>query len=467
MTALPADQTATTEAATAPEARKPLQLFRSKAEREADKARARAVAAKAAIEEQRARDQIALERLEAEREMTKVRNELAENAKQKQDKAAADRRTFRQRISRAVVLASANVGVNAVAVLGQVLALTLGLGWDWWAAVPLALVVESVAVNVGYIAHDKLINGYSAGWLRFLSYGIGAAVGWFNYDHNSGTTVAANGVEATVPTADYAVVFGAASVLSPVLWQIYSQWKHWQQLREQGLLEARAPKFAKLRWIIPSLRGETWQAFKVAIAEGIQTPEVAIAEVRSRTAAGTAQELARQAREALVATQADALRLALAQLAAVFHDLDGEDPKGAEARKSIAAFVARFQPFIPPLELTPPVPEDPENPDDLEPDPEPAKNPRRPSDEDNRKTVQRIIRTIRAGKPVPAKAEVAGWRGFSPKWGWDRVQDAKSELVSEGWTFPERDQPIPPPGSEPVPSRSLNGSTSAPTGDQS
>ncbi|MEU6725431.1 hypothetical protein ABZ917_17125 [Nonomuraea wenchangensis] len=443
--------------------RPPRRLFRTREERAADRARAAAVAAKYAIEQQRAADQREMEALEAEREKAKVRAALDQLAKQEQDQAAAERRTFRQRISRAVVLATANVGVNAVAVLGQVLALVLGLDWEWWAAVPLALVVESVAVNVGYIAHDKLINGYSAGWLRFLSYGIGAAVGWFNYEHNSG--IGADG--AALATADYAVVFGAASVLSPVLWQIYSQWKHWQQLREQGLLEARAPKFAKLRWIIPSLRRETWQAFKVAVAEGIQTPEVAIAEVRSRTAAGTAQELMRQAREALVATHADALRLALAQLAAVFHDLDGEDPKGAEARKSIAAFVARFQPFVPPLEFAPPVPQDPENPGDPEPDPEPQKNPRRPSDEDNRKTIQRIVRAIRSGKPVPTKVEVAGWRGFSQKWGWDRIQDAKAELASEGWTFPERDQPIPPAGSSLVPSQSLNGSAAASAEDQS
>lgn len=246
-------------------------LWRSPEERAAAKAQARALTARHAIEEQRARDQIALEHLEAEREMGKIRDELAAQAKQQQDEDAEQRRTFRQRISRGVVLATANVGVNAVAVLGQVLALVLGLDWPWWAAVPLALVVESVAVNVGYIAHDKLINGYSAGWLRFLSYGIGAAVGWFNYAHNNGP-----GGEGAQPslTADYAIVFGAASLLSPVLWQIYSQWKHWQQLRDQGLLDSRAPKFSRARWIL--WLGETFYITRRAVRYGVSDRSEAV-----------------------------------------------------------------------------------------------------------------------------------------------------------------------------------------------
>jgi hypothetical protein len=76
--------------------------------------------------------------------------------------------------------------------------------WEWWQAVPIALVVESVAVNVGYFAHDKQIKGYSALGLRLLSYGIGAGVGAFNFTHNAAHAV----------TADFAGVFGAASLLS-------------------------------------------------------------------------------------------------------------------------------------------------------------------------------------------------------------------------------------------------------------
>lgn len=435
-----------------PGRRRPLVLFRSAEERAAAKAAALAQREQAMIEVQRAKDQREFEALEAEREKTRLRTELAQHAKQQQDEAAEERRTFRQRISRAVVLASANVGVNAVAVLGQVLALTLGLDWPWWAAVPLALVVESVAVNVGYIAHDKLINGYSAGWLRGLSYAIGAAVGWFNYDHNSSPR---NGVESV--TADYAVVFGAASLLSPVLWQIYSQWKHWQQLRTQGLLEARAPKFAKLRWIIPSLRGETWQAFKLAIAEGIQTPDVAIAEVRARTLTGTAQETLRGAREELIRTQADALRLALVQLAALAHDLDGEDPKGTEARQNIALFLARFRPFIPVADLDG---TGDDSPAPREPGEEPAEERKMPTEQDNQRAKRYVINAVKRSKTVPTKGAVASRFGFSDSWGYDRVVDAKRELEDAGWSFDNKGNPIEPGGS---PVGSSNGSRPNPS----
>lgn len=277
--------------------------LRTKEERDADRARARTDAARAAIEEQRARDQLEMERLEAQRELDAVREQLDERRTARQQQAAAKRRTLRERVSQAVVLATANIGVNGVAVLGQVLALVLGLGWPWWAAVPVALIVESVAVNIGFIAHDKLLHGYSAGWLRALSYGIGAAVGWFNYTHNHGHAL----------TGDYAAVFGACSVLSPVLWQIYSQWRHWQALRDQGMLEARAPKFSKLRWLIPSLRGETWQAFKLGVAEGIASPEVAIVEVRARDTARAARASVVDGHAAVIRAQSAALELALAQ----------------------------------------------------------------------------------------------------------------------------------------------------------
>jgi hypothetical protein len=419
---------------TSGEQRVPRLVFRSREERAAAKAAALALRERALIEAQRARDQREMEALEAEQEKARVRGQLAEQAKQEKTQEAEERRSFRQRISRAVVLASANVGVNAVAVLGQVLGLTLGMGWPWWAAVPVALVAESIAVNVGYIAHDKLINGYSAGWLRALSYGIGMAVGWFNYSEN-----------ANVPlTKEYALVFGACSLLSPVLWQIYSQWRHWQQLRSQGLLEARAPKFAKLRWIIPSLRSETWQAFKLAIAEGIQSPDVAISEVRARTLTGTARDTLRDAREELVHAQADALRLALVQLAAVAHNLDGEDPKGTEARQNIATFLARFRPFIPAVDLT-------ESGGGSPPSPEPAKEPaeerRMPTEQDNQRAKKYVINAVKRSKTVPTKTAVASRFGFSDSWGYDRVVDAKRELEDAGWTFDAKGNPVEPGGS--------------------
>ncbi|MEU8280170.1 hypothetical protein AB0C08_38345, partial [Microbispora bryophytorum] len=260
-----------------------LRLFRSRTERAAAAAVAEARAAAAGIETARAHAQIEHERLENERELLKLRAELDADRQRLADQQAArleekiakarqqrwdSIRRISRRVSLAVVLAGANVGVNAAAVLGQVLALCIGLGWHWWAAIPLALVVESVAVNVGYFAHDKLIKGYSAFWLRLLSYGIGAGVGWFNYIHNAAHQV----------TADFAGVFGACSLLSPVLWQIYSQWRHWDEMRSQELLEARAPKFPWTRRILWA--GETLFIYRRAVRHGIQS--VAEADARFR-----------------------------------------------------------------------------------------------------------------------------------------------------------------------------------------
>jgi hypothetical protein len=248
--------------------------------------------------------------------------------------------------------------------------------------------------------------------------------------------------------------------MSPVLWQIYSQWRHWQELRSQGMLEARAPKFAKLRWIIPSLRGETWQAFKLAIAEGIQSPEVAIGEVRARTLTGTARDTLRDAREELVHAQADALRLALVQLAAVAHDLDGEDPKGTEARQNIATFLARFRPFIPAVDLT-------ESGGGSPPSPEPAKEPteerRMPTEQDNQRAKRYVINAVKRSKTVPTKTAVASKFGFSESWGYDRVLEAKKELEDAGWAFDAKGTPVPPDGSpNGSPVGAVNGSGGAP-----
>ncbi|WP_326646713.1 hypothetical protein OG884_18985 [Streptosporangium sp. NBC_01755] len=432
----------------------PRRLLRSRAERAADKAAAEQLAARASIEAQRARDQRELEHLEAEQEKLKVRSQLTAEqgrlAEQETEKRKTRRRHFRSRVSLAVVLASANIGVNAAAVLGQILALMYGLSWEWWQAVPLAVVVESVAVNVGYLAHDKMIKGFSAYGLRLLSYVIGIGVGLFNYSHNSGLT----------ETQDFAGVFGAASVLSPVLWQIYSQWRHWESMREQGLLEQRPLRFPLLRWVIPSLRAETWEAFKYGVAEGVQSPEVALAVVRSRNTAGNAQEAIREAERALIAVQADALKLTLTHLAAVYHDLDGEDPKGTEARQNIARFMARFTPFVPPLDPGQWSPEPATEGHETGTEAGTAKETKKPSEQDNDHARDFVRESIRRRKVVPTALAVGDEFGFSKSWGYDRVVEVREELSAKGWVFPNSGPPVSPAASKRIPARSLEESPS-------
>jgi len=418
-------------------------LWRSRAERRAD-------AARALIDEQRARHQAERERLETETEHARLRAQLDEQATTAAAKRRDQRRTLRQRISLAVVLAAANIGVNAAAVLGQILALMYGLNWEWWQAVPLAVVVESVAVNVGYLAHDKMIKGFSAYGLRLLSYAIGVGVGAFNYSHNSGLT----------ETAEFAGVFGAASILSPVLWQIYSQWRHWESMREQGLLEQRPLRFPLLRWVIPSLRSETWAAFKHGVAEGLRSPDAALAEVRAGNATGNAERALRIAQQQLIAVQSDALQLSLTHLTAVAVTLPVEDP----ARKRFALLAQRFHPIIPPL---PPgqllADSDPTDDPEEETEPETGEETRRPSDQDNDAARAWVKQSITRRKTVPSAQAVADEFRFSKKWGWERVNEAKKELAAKGWTFPDDGPPVSPAVSRkvsvPVPAAAVNGST--------
>jgi len=435
---------ATETAPAAPQRAEPSRrLWRSRAERRAD-------AARALIDEQRARQQAERERLAAEAEHAQLRAQLDEQATTVAAKRRDQRRTLRQRVSLAVVLAAANIGVNGAAVLGQILALMYGLGWEWWQAVPLAVVVESVAVNVGYLAHDKMIKGFSAYGLRLLSYAIGVGVGVFNYSHNSGLA----------QTGEFAGVFGAASVLSPVLWQIYSQWRHWESMREQGLLEQRPLRFPLLRWVIPSLRAETWAAFKHGVAEDIRSPHVALAEVRAGNAAGNAERALRVAQQTLIAVQSEALQLSLTHLTAVGVSLPAEDP----ARERLARLARRFHPIIPPFPpgqfLTDSGPTDES---EEETTPETGEETRRPSEQDNDAARAWVKHSITRRKTVPSAQAVADEFRFSKKWGWERVNEAKKELAAKGWIFPDDGPPVSPAvsrrGSVPVPAAAVNGST--------
>ncbi|MFF3443675.1 hypothetical protein [Streptosporangium sp. NPDC002721] len=429
---------ATETAPAAPQRAEPRRLWRSRAERRADAARAR-------IDEQRARQQAERERLETETEHARLRAQLDEQAGAVAAKRRVQRRTLRQRVSLAVVLAAANVGVNGAAVLGQILALMYGLDWEWWQAVPLAVVVESVAINVGYLAHDKMIKGFSAYGLRLLSYAIGVGVGIFNYSHN-----------AHLPeTKDFAGVFGAASVLSPVLWQIYSQWRHWETMREQGLLEQRPLRFPLLRWVIPSLRAETWAAFKHGVAEDIRSPQVALAEIRALSATDAALRGLGDVRAGLIRAQGDVLTVT--QL--VIADMEA-------ARDAVNTSATIEAPAIGIREVTPaitgPVTAEVASANDavntpatIECTPElPAADPApvtaavtsdagdddqdsdrdRPDEQDNRDAEKWIRGCIRKGR-TPTYGEVAERYKFSRGWARSRVQAARAEMTAKGYRF--------------------------------
>lgn len=236
-----------------------------------------------------------------------------------------------QKVNRGITLAGANVGVNVLAVTGQFVALYLGAGWPWWAALIAATITESIAINVGFYAHDRLIKGYSPIITRTCSYLIGLGVGvlsyWHNYDHPT--------------TKDAAIMFALASLLSPILWHLYGVWKHADNQHVKGTHNAPAPSFTWQRWLIPSLRKETKAAYTVGISEGISDPNLCIEIVREHRARMAARRALRDTQAAVIAAQRAQLQLVLTHMAAQTQDLYGTDPEAAEAMQEGAAFINR------------------------------------------------------------------------------------------------------------------------------
>lgn len=308
-----------------------------------------------ATKAQRARDRLEAERLRLaqQRMREEARRELEMQAahheadlrrlsdqttvQQKRTRRTRTREVWSARLStlrtiqRGAVLAAANLGVNVLAITGQFLALHLGAGWPAWSAAIAASITESIALNVGFYAHDKLLKGHSALGTRLVSYAIGLAVGLLNYTHNEGHPV----------TGDAAVMFGAASVLSPILWHMYGIWRHAHNQHVQGTHKPPAPSFVKQRWVLPSLRGETWTAYKVGIAEGISDPDLCIALARAQRADAAARKAIAKTQSAVITAQRAQLELALTHLAAVSQELYGADPDAVAAMEDIARFVNR------------------------------------------------------------------------------------------------------------------------------
>jgi hypothetical protein len=166
--------------------------------------------------------------------------------------------------------------VNAVAFSGQYawananlprwdIALERGIGFNLTAAA-FAAALESIAIYLQYEAHTALMAGDASFKLRLGSYAVALLAGVLNYWHW------ANPDHSPTPAA---VAFGALSAISPWLWAVRSRSMHREQLREQGLVEQRAVKFATARWLLYPRR--TFRAFRLAVWVGETDPLTAIA----------------------------------------------------------------------------------------------------------------------------------------------------------------------------------------------
>jgi hypothetical protein len=163
--------------------------------------------------------------------------------------------------------------VNAAAVYGQIAYAYSDIApADWSPGYRLALsvlfaaAVESIAVYVGWHAHDALLSKATttAARLRRASYALAAAVAGINYAHFA--------TEHMRPTAA-AIAFGLLSLLSPWLWGLHTRRIEHVQLLDQGVIDCTGATFSADR--IRAFPFRSWAARRWSIDNNITDPAAA------------------------------------------------------------------------------------------------------------------------------------------------------------------------------------------------
>lgn len=172
----------------------------------------------------------------------------------------------RSRAPDALVAAVPIILVNFLAVVGQSQWAGTHLHWNRAGQALFAGALETVALAVMYLAHRSLIEGDSAVRLRLGAYLIASGSAAVNYEQHSA------GRWQPTPAA---FVFAGCSLLSPVLWAMYSRFASREVMRTAGLIDRRAAKFSLARWIMFPFR--TFRAFRWSVWNSVQSPTEAIA----------------------------------------------------------------------------------------------------------------------------------------------------------------------------------------------
>lgn len=224
----------------------------------------------------------------AELEAVRIRGEIQRqrdrDKRARRDERKADRRRGRDqaRVDRKAAAAALWAGtrdysplliVNAAAVFGQFQwAMTDIAGDDWALGGKIALAAliaggaESIAITVGWYAHDALLNKWTstAARLRRGSYAIAAIIGGINYWHFAG--------EGLKPTPA-AVLFAICSIMSPILWGLRSRRAHRLQLRDEGVVDCLGAVFSAERFRAFPIR--TVKARRWSIEHNVTDPVAA------------------------------------------------------------------------------------------------------------------------------------------------------------------------------------------------
>lgn len=182
------------------------------------------------------------------------------------------------RLTRSAVLVVPIVLVNGFAAYGQAMWAHANITGGWPVAILFAAALESIALYLAAEAHAAMLSGDAALMRRAASYAAASLVGVLNWLH-----------WADVPGRQAEIlgwVFAGFSVVSPWLWSIRSRSMRRDALREAGLIDPRAVRFAPIRWLLFPIR--TFRAFRAAVGEGVVDPQEAWALAPAKTPAAPA-----------------------------------------------------------------------------------------------------------------------------------------------------------------------------------
>lgn len=152
------------------------------------------------------------------------------------------------------------------------------LGRDWLQlgdGAPLVpLTIDSAGLYLALLAWRATLAGDSAGIDRFLVWvyaGTSAGLQLWYHDAHGGMRAG--------------VVYAIASLSAALLWERTLRAMRRQELRVLGAIDAPSPRYRVLRWVFHYR--ETFGAWKLAIGEGISSPQQAMELYRSVDAAIT------------------------------------------------------------------------------------------------------------------------------------------------------------------------------------
>ena len=263
-----------------------IQLHRRPRLTAAEQAELRRIELAAEVERIRQLDQVQREQAEADRAEQRRADREQARAEKRRRKERARARARRRAALRRYAETARTVGplllVNAAAVGGQ-LAYAYDQTPTTWAApvraavaIGVAAAAESVALYVGWHAHDALLAGAhtTATRLRRASYGIAGVMAAVNYSHFAD--------EGLAPTA-LAVILGVLSSLSPWLWGLHTRRAQHVQLLRRDLVDEAGAVFSAARRRAFPIR--SWLARRWSIDHGVVHPGEAWDGYRAHRAA--------------------------------------------------------------------------------------------------------------------------------------------------------------------------------------